>query len=91
MSAGGRRGVERYEAERGRVGWRLSGEPLSRTCCRRRIVHGSGGNLSAKRWRRAYVIAYRSKETVAEERRQGFTHSHNDSIEVLNSVGKESK
>ncbi|MCB9871433.1 MAG: phytanoyl-CoA dioxygenase family protein [Planctomycetes bacterium] len=43
-----------------------------------RVLHGSGGNTS-DRWRRAYVIAFRSAATVAEERRRGFTHSHNDS------------
>ena len=53
-----------------------------------RIVHGSGGNFS-KRWRRAWVIAYRTRAAVEEERRMGFTHSHNDSLTVLNSVGKE--
>eukprot|EP00798_Chlamydomonas_sp_ICE-L_P020545 gene20545-27335_t len=54
-----------------------------------RILHGSGGNLSKNNWRRAFVIAYRSKETVEEERRMGFSHSHNDSLDVLNEVGKE--
>ena len=50
-----------------------------------RVLHGSGGNTS-ERWRRAYIVAYRSALTVAEERRQGFTHSHNDEPEVLGSV-----
>ena len=50
-----------------------------------RVLHGSGGNTS-ERWRRAYIVAYRSAETVAEERRRGFTHSHNDDPEVLGSV-----
>lgn len=54
-----------------------------------RVLHGSGGNIS-NGWRRAYVVAFRSAETVKEERRQGFTHSHNDSAEVLGEVGKES-
>lgn len=54
-----------------------------------RVVHGSGGNLTMNRWRRAYVLAYRARETVEEERRMGFTHSHNDALDVLNSVGKE--
>jgi len=54
-----------------------------------RVLHGSAGNDSTTSWRRAYVIAYRSKETVDEERRRGFTHSHNDALQVLNSVGKE--
>ncbi|GAX74803.1 hypothetical protein CEUSTIGMA_g2250.t1 [Chlamydomonas eustigma] len=54
-----------------------------------RVVHGSGGNTTKTSWRRAYVIAYRSQSTVDEERRMGFTHSHNDAVEVLNEVGKE--
>ncbi|MFK7766839.1 MAG: phytanoyl-CoA dioxygenase family protein [Mariniblastus sp.] len=44
-----------------------------------KIVHGSGGNQS-DRWRRTYIIAHRSKQTVAHERAIGFTHSHNDEI-----------
>jgi hypothetical protein len=51
-----------------------------------RVMHGSGGNKSAG-WRRAYVVAFRSVETVAEERRRGFTHSHNDAARVLDDVG----
>eukprot|EP00245_Coleochaete_scutata_P004544 TRINITY_DN17255_c0_g1_i1.p1 TRINITY_DN17255_c0_g1~~TRINITY_DN17255_c0_g1_i1.p1 ORF type:complete len:276 (-),score=52.82 TRINITY_DN17255_c0_g1_i1:693-1520(-) len=52
-----------------------------------RLLHGSGGNLSSTSWRRAYVMAYRARGTVEEERRRGFTHSHNDKLDVLNSVG----
>jgi Phytanoyl-CoA dioxygenase (PhyH) len=44
-----------------------------------RIVHGSGGN-SSQRWRRTYIVAYRSRATVAYERSIGFTHSHNDQV-----------
>jgi len=44
-----------------------------------KIVHGSGGNKS-DRWRRTYIVAHRSKQTVAHERAIGFTHSHNDQI-----------
>mmetsp|Transcript_20979 Transcript_20979/g.35190 ORF Transcript_20979/g.35190 Transcript_20979/m.35190 type:complete len:365 (+) Transcript_20979:86-1180(+) len=44
-----------------------------------RVVHGSGPNLSDG-WRRAYVLAFRKQSTVAEERRHGFTHSHNDTF-----------
>jgi phytanoyl-CoA hydroxylase len=44
-----------------------------------RIVHGSAGNHSDG-WRRTYVIAHRSRQTVAYERSIGFTHSHNDTI-----------
>ncbi len=56
-----------------------------------RILHGSGGNFSSDSWRRAWVMAYRSKATVDEERHMGFTHSHNDNLTVLNSVGKETQ
>src|SRR5690242_18286239 len=51
-----------------------------------RTVHGSGGN-GTDGWRRGYVIAFRAKATVEEERRRGFTHSHNDAPEVLARVG----
>jgi len=51
-----------------------------------RVMHGSGGNKTSG-WRRAYVIAFRSKETVAWERAHGFTHSHNDERKVLDEVG----
>lgn len=51
-----------------------------------RVIHGSGGNSTAG-WRRAYVVAFRARETVAEERRLGFTHSHNDERTVLDQVG----
>ena len=53
-----------------------------------RTVHGSGGN-GTNGWRRGYVIAFRSRATVEEERRRGFTHSHNDAPEVLAQVGRE--
>ena len=43
------------------------------------VVHGSAGNGS-DRWRKTYVIAYRSAATVAHERSIGFTHSHNDTV-----------
>jgi ectoine hydroxylase-related dioxygenase (phytanoyl-CoA dioxygenase family) len=51
-----------------------------------RVLHGSGGNRSAG-WRRAYVVAFRAEPTIAEERRRGFTHSHNDTATVKDSVG----
>ena len=35
------------------------------------------------------LLCGRSRATVEEERRRGFTHSHNDNLDVLNSVGKE--
>jgi phytanoyl-CoA hydroxylase len=50
------------------------------------ILHGSGGNASTGSWRRAYIVAYRSLRTVEEERRLGFTHSHNDGLAVLDNV-----
>lgn len=50
------------------------------------VLHGSGGNTSASSYRRAYIVALRSTSTVTEERRRGFTHSHNDAGEVLDSV-----
>jgi hypothetical protein len=31
-------------------------------------------------------VALRSDDAVREERRQGFTHSHNDHIDVLTTV-----
>lgn len=53
-----------------------------------RVCHGSGGNTTDG-MRRAYVLAFRALETIAEERRRGFTHSHNDTPEVLGAVGVE--
>lgn len=53
-----------------------------------RTLHGSGGNTSAG-WRRGWVVAYRARSCVEAERAMGFTHSHNDSVEVLNRVGRE--
>jgi phytanoyl-CoA hydroxylase len=50
------------------------------------VLHGSGGNRSADSWRRAYIVALRSRSTVDEERRRGFTHSHNDAHDVLDKV-----
>ena len=44
-----------------------------------RVVHGSGPNNSDG-WRRAYVLAFRTTEMVEEERRLGFSHSHNDTF-----------
>lgn len=42
-----------------------------------RVVHGSDGNTSTVDPRKTYVIAFRSKATIAAERAMGFTHSHN--------------
>jgi ectoine hydroxylase-related dioxygenase (phytanoyl-CoA dioxygenase family) len=44
------------------------------------IVHGSAGNESPDRWRRTYIVAFRTKACVDYERSIGFTHSHNDTI-----------
>lgn len=41
------------------------------------VVHGSAGNLTDGH-RRTYVLAFRTAETIALERKAGFTHSHND-------------
>ena len=43
------------------------------------VVHGSGGNLSTGT-RRTYVIAFRTADTVGRERKAGFTHSHQDTV-----------
>jgi phytanoyl-CoA hydroxylase len=43
------------------------------------IVHGSGGNMTDG-WRRTYVAAFRTEETIRIEREAGFTHSHNDTV-----------
>ena len=50
------------------------------------VLHGSGGNLSQNSYRKAYIVALRSIETVTRERSLGFTHSHNDDHDVLNQV-----
>ena len=50
------------------------------------VLHGSGGNTSATSRRRAYITAFRSIETVRQERELGFTHSHNDAQDLLASV-----
>lgn len=50
-----------------------------------RAVHGSAGNLS-ERWRRGYVVAFRSRATIERERALGFTHSHNDDPSVLANI-----
>lgn len=47
------------------------------------VLHGSGGNTTTSSWRRAYINAYRSVDTVRRERELGFTHSHNDDQDVL--------
>ena len=68
---------------------RSSPVPIRRGDCtvhNERVMHGSGGNRTAG-FRRAYIVACRSTETVATERELGFTHSHNDDLDVLDDVG----
>ena len=55
-----------------------------------RTVHGSSGNTS-ERWRRGYVLAFRSEATVVAERALGFTHSHNDDPELLRRLGQQTR
>jgi len=50
------------------------------------VLHGSDGNRTSRSRRRAYINAFRSIETVRQERTLGFTHSHNDEQTVLNRV-----
>ena len=50
------------------------------------VLHGSGGNRSKTSYRRAYIAAMRSSDTVRQERALGFTHSHNDADQVLSKV-----
>lgn len=50
------------------------------------VLHGSGGNYTSDSYRRAYIVALRSTDTVRKERELGFTHSHNDHLEVLEQV-----
>jgi phytanoyl-CoA hydroxylase len=50
------------------------------------VLHGSGGNSTTDSWRRAYIVAFRSASTVDAERALGFTHSHNDDVQVLERV-----
>lgn len=67
---------------------RIVSAPLARgeaLAFRERVLHGSGGNTST-RWRRAYVLAFRTAATVAAERAMGFTHSHGDDLDVLRGV-----
>ena len=52
-----------------------------------RIVHGSGGNHTKDRWRRTYIVAYRTQACVDYERSVGYTHSHNDTINWQTHLG----
>jgi ectoine hydroxylase-related dioxygenase (phytanoyl-CoA dioxygenase family) len=51
------------------------------------IVHGSGGNNAQHRWRRTYIVAFRTKACVDYERSIGFTHSHNDKVNWQTHLG----
>lgn len=67
---------------------RVQSMPIRRgdaLCFSERVLHGSGGNPS-DRWRRAYVVAFRTAATVQAERAIGFTHSHTDDLDVLRRV-----
>jgi len=55
-----------------------------------RTVHGSGGNTTAG-WRRGYVVAFRSRAAVTEERALGFTHSHDDDADVLRFIAERTR
>jgi phytanoyl-CoA hydroxylase len=62
--------------------------PIRRGDCtvhNERVMHGSGGNLTDG-YRRAYIVACRSRATIETERELGFTHSHNDDRVVLDEV-----
>jgi ectoine hydroxylase-related dioxygenase (phytanoyl-CoA dioxygenase family) len=64
--------------------------PGDATVHHERTVHGSAGNHS-DRWRRGYVVAFRSRATVAQERALGFTHSHNDDPRVLAAIAADAR
>ena len=68
LSDSDEKNVRRVEIKRGDI-----------TVHDQRVVHGSGPNESDG-WRRAYVLAFRTAEMVDEERRLGFSHSHNDAF-----------
>lgn len=57
-------------------------EPGDCTIHHERTLHGSPGNQS-DRWRRGYVLAFRARSAVQEERAMGFTHSHDDDPALL--------
>ncbi|KAF8068409.1 phyhd1 [Scenedesmus sp. PABB004] len=43
------------------------------------VVHASWPNTSPH-WRHAYILNFRKRACIAEERALGFTHSHNDEV-----------
>lgn len=44
-----------------------------------RTLHCSYPNMSTD-WRHVYILNFRKRECIAEERQLGFTHSHNDAV-----------
>ena len=56
------------------------------------MIGGLVEHVSARREVRASAADIgRARATVEEERRAGFTHSHNDALEVLAKVGREAR
>jgi hypothetical protein len=85
----GGRGESHALATELRPGDAVTVVPIARGDCtvhNERVMHGSAGNHTDGH-RRAYVIAYRAEATVRTERELGFTHSHNDHPDVLDTVG----
>ena len=58
----------------------------SRYSCSRWLPHSllvsaaAAVRVAVLGWRRTYVLAFRHQDTIALERRAGFTHSHNDTV-----------
>jgi hypothetical protein len=50
------------------------------------LVHGSEGNQSESHSRDTLILAYRTREMIAFERKLGFRHSYNDGEDVLRNV-----
>jgi ectoine hydroxylase-related dioxygenase (phytanoyl-CoA dioxygenase family) len=65
-------------------------QPGDCTIHHERTLHGSPGNAS-DRWRRGYVLAFRSLATIERERAMGFTHSHNDDPALLARIAEDTK
>jgi hypothetical protein len=65
-------------------------QPGDCTIHHERTMHGSPGNRS-DRWRRGYVLAFRSRSAIAEERAMGFTHSHNDDPTLLAKIAERTR
>lgn len=65
-------------------------QPGDCTIHHERTLHGSPGNGSA-RWRRGWVLAFRSEAAIAQERAMGFTHSHNDDPALLQRIAERTR